>query len=99
MGWPYNTVHSPIYLGAKQVTGIGTASATASSALPAATQLVKIVADGAIWYNAAGSASAAAGSYLPANTIEYVAVTGAAVISLMAVTTNGRSAWITPCAA
>lgn len=81
---------------AQTITGVGTTSGTNSSALPAGAVGVRIVADGAIWYNPSGSASAAAGTYLPANTVEYVACGGSSVINFLAVTTNGRTAWITP---
>jgi hypothetical protein len=97
MGWPYNTTHSFMWGSAIQVTGVGTASATVSSALPAGTNLVRVVADGAIWYNPVASASATRGAYLPANTIEFVAISSNAIISFMAVTTNGRTVWVMPC--
>lgn len=97
MGWPYNTVHSFMWGGAIQVTGVGTTSATTSSALPDGTNMIRIVSDGAIWYNPVASASATRGAMLPANTIEFVAVGSSARISLLAVTTNSRTVWIMPC--
>ncbi len=92
-----NTIHSPIWGSGQTITGVGTTSATSSSALPTGTIMVRVCADGAIWYNCVASASAAAGVMLPANVVEYVPAAAGMVISIMAVTTNSRSAFITPC--
>ena len=99
MGWPANTVRVLMNANAQTITGVGTASATVSAAFPAGAVAIRIVSNGAIWFNTAGSASSAAGAYLPANTVEYVACGGSSVISLIAVTTNANTAWITPCSA
>lgn len=95
MGWPYNTVHNPMYANSQQLT-VATVSATSTSAFPAATVILRISANTGIWYNTAGSASALAGNFLPANTVEYVACGGSSIINVLAVTTSG-TAWLTPC--
>ncbi len=99
MGWPMNTVRVMVNASGQTITGVATASGTNSSAMPASTVAVRIVADGAIWFNTTGSASAAAGVYLPANTPEVVACGPGSVINILAVTTNGRTAFVTPCSA
>lgn len=97
MGWPANVVSVPMFLSTQSVS-IATASATASSALPAATVKVRLSANTGVFYNFVASASAQAGAFLPANTVEYVACQGALAISFLADTTSGRVN-VVPCSA
>lgn len=90
----YHSYHSLI-AGSAQQLSIATASATTSSALPAATTGVRVAANTGCWYRVDGSAAATTGAFLPANVIEYAVCGASAQISVLAATTAGTF-WLTP---
>lgn len=83
--------------GTHQQVSVGAAS-TASNAVAAATNIVRLVADVAcrIAIGAAPTATAT-GIYLPANTVEYIAVAGSQKIAVIQESASGFLS-ITECA-